>query len=479
MSRRRIRNLVVRLLGLITAVAFGSLLVQVLVLYGERGLLPACSYIESVSAHQSWWSAPTLFRLACSDTILQVSAGAGVVVGLVLFAGFAPLACLGVAWFLYLSFTTVGRDFLHFQWDNLLLESLFFVALVTPAGWRLSRLGEPSRAGSFLLLWLIVRLHVESGLAKLLSGDPTWRDLTAMASYYETAPLPTWVGWYAHQMPEWVHRTTSAYTLVVEIILPLLLFVHRRARAAIVAVLVTLQIGVILTANYTFFNYLSIVLCLFALDDGHLDWLRRRVGAASIAAPPAPVRNGVRAGLAAVMAVILAALALVPFSRWIAPMPWLDPVRQAIAPFRTLNAYHLFASMTLVRREPVIEGSVDGETWRPYEFRYKPGDPQRPPGFVAPHQPRVDFRLWFMLLGPQQQWGAAYFERILHQLLHDPASVAPLFVDDPFLHDPPQHLRVTVYRYRFTDAATRRSTGAWWDREFVLHTQPIHRGSFR
>lgn len=472
MTRRRIRNGFLRLLGLITAIAFASLLVQVLVLYGEDGLLPACSYVDALRIQQTWWGAPTLFRLGCSDFLLQLAAGGGIVAGLALSAGLVPLACLAVAWMLYLSFVTVGQDFLHFQWDNLLLESLFFAALVTPPGWRLRHLAEPSRAGSFLMLWLVFRLHFESGLAKLLSGDPTWRDLTAMASYYETAPLPTWVGWYVHQLPEWMHRVTSAYTLVVELLVPPFLFVGRRTRAAIVVVLVMLQAGVILTANYTFFNYLSIVLCLYALDDGHLDWL---VGRQSPATPAAVEPGRLPSWLVWTAALALAVLSLVPFTRWVAPLPSLDPIRQAIAPFRTLNAYHLFASMTLVRREPAIEGSYDGSEWRAYEFHHKPGEPQRAPAFIAPHQPRVDFRIWFLLLGPQQRWGAPYFDRILHQLLHSPGSVAPLFVDDPFLREPPRHLRVSVYRYRFTDAPTRRDTGAWWQRELVMQTRPMAR----
>jgi len=468
MPRREIRNLFLRLLGLIVAIAFGSLYVQVLVLYGADGLLPACGYLDGVRAHQAWWSAPTLFRFGCSDFLLQLGAIAGIVAGVGLSVGILPLGCLVIAWVLYLSFVTIGQDFLQFQWDNLLLESLFFAVLVTPPGFRMSRLGEPSRAGVFLMLWLVFRLHFESGLAKLLSGDPTWRDLTAMVSYYETAPLPTWIAWYAHQMPEWLHRATSAYTLFVELLVPLLLVVGRRTRGCVFVVLVTLQIGVILTANYTFFNYLSIVLCFFVLDDAHVAWLLRRRPLHSASAIVAHSRGRNVAAWSG--AVALAILSVVPFSRWLAPFPALDPLRQAISPFRTLNAYHLFASMTLVRREPVIEGSDDGVEWRPYEFLYKPGDPNRAPGFVAPHQPRVDFRLWFLLLGPQQRWGAPYFDRLLNQLLSEPRHAATLFVDDPFLREPPRHLRVSVYRYRFTDAPTRKATGAWWERELLFQS---------
>jgi len=456
--RVRVRNLALRLLGVVVSVAFASLYSQVLVLYGERGLLPAAAYLEGMRASASWFDMPTVFWLGCSDLVLRMAAAAGAAAGLVLAAGIAPRLCLVLAWVLYLSFATIGRDFLHFQWDNLLIESLFFALFVAPAGWRLANGAPPGRLGVFLMLWLVLRVHLESGAAKLLSGDPTWRDLTAMASYYETAPLPTWLAWYFHQLPLWVHQAASGYTLVVELLVPLLLWAGYRVRLVVFLVLATLQVGVILTANYTFFNYLTIVLCLFVLDDRHLPGR-----GADLAMPRSVAAGGLRRLAAAVVAIILMALSFVPFSRFVAPLPELDPVRRVLATFRCINAYHLFASMTLVRREAVIEGSDDGSEWREYEFHHKPGDPLRRPEFVAPHQPRVDFRMWFLLLG--SHWGAPYFDTLLDRILHDPKAVAPLFAVDPFPVVPPRYLRVAVYRYWFTGWEEGRRTGAWWRRE--------------
>ena len=124
----------------------------------------------------------------------------------------------------------------------------------------------------------------------------------------------------------------------------------------------------------------------------------------------------------------------------------------ALDELRSINAYHLFAQMTLVRREPVIEGSDDGTDWQPYELRYEPGDVDRAPPFVAPHQPRVDFQMWFLLLG---RGLARWFQTLLDRMRHDPAAVAPLFARNPFPDAPPRLVRIAVYRYRFTDAATR------------------------
>jgi lipase maturation factor 1 len=176
---------------------------------------------------------------------------------------------------------------------------------------------------------------------------------------------------------------------------------------------------------------------------------------------------------------VLLPLSVIPFLPFInlAAYQRTLPVRRVLNNFRSINAYHLFANMTLVRREPVIEGSDDGEHWEAYEFRYKPGDPDRAPRFVAPHQPRVDFQLWFLLLGGRIS--APYFDMLLMRLLEAPPVVAPLFARDPFPAQPPKFVRVAVYRYRFTDAATRRATGAWWSRELLGTSPPLTRQSLR
>ena len=462
--RTRIRNVVVRLIGLTASIAFASLYSQVLVLVGERGLLPAADWLARIRADAGWFEVPTIFWLDCSDVALQSAAIAGIVVGLVLALGWAPRLCLIVLWVLYLSFATIGRDFLHFQWDNLLLESFFVAFLAAPSTLRLRDGGPPGRVAVFLALWLVFRLHFESGAAKLLSGDPTWRNLTAMVDYYETAPLPTWIGWYAHQLPEWVHWLTAALTLVVELAVPLFVWMGHRVRGLAFLAMAGLQVGVILTANYTFFNYLTIVLGLFVLDDAHL--FGRARSRAELALPR---RSGPLRWFAVAGGAVVVGLSFVAFSRFLAPLPELDPWRRVLATYRTVNAYHLFASMTLVRREAVIEGSEDGSEWHAYEFHYKPGDPMRRPAFVAPHQPRVDFTMWFLLLG--SRWGAPYFDTLLDRILHDPEAVASLFAENPFPHAPPRFVRVAVYRYWFTDWDEGWRSGAWWRRELLTLSQ--------
>ncbi len=477
-SRAHIRNLFVRLLGVVFLIAFLSLLPQITLLVGARGLLPADAYLNAIRALGGPLRFPTVFWAGCSDTALRGAAVLGAVLSFGLILNVAPRYCLIALWALYLSFVTVGQTFFAFQWDNLLLESAFFALFVTPGGLRPRSAPAPHPIAVFLLLWLVFRLHFESGLAKLLGGDPTWRNLTAMVTYYETAPLPTWLGWYAQQLPLWAQKASVLFTFFVELLLPLCLWGPRRLRAAVFGFMIAMQLSIIATANYGFFNYLSIVLCLFVLDDGHLAWVASRFGRNLSAVAPRVIERP-RLIVAAAGAAGLVAVSLVPFFPFL-PVPAalrreVMPVRRVLDDYRSINAYHLFVQMTLVRREAVIEGSADGVTWQPYEFRYKPGDPQRAPAFVAPYQPRLDFQLWFLLLGGPIR--APYFDHLLEDLLQRPAAVAPFFARDPFPREPPRFLRVAVYRYRFTDPATRRATGAWWQRDLLGYSQVVSRRS--
>lgn len=454
-NRARVRNLFLRIVGGIVVVAFWSLWVQADVLFSSRGLLPVCAVV----GRTGFWGTPSLLHLGCSDfalrALLVAGMASGVALALLILPGFALLAAL----LLYTSVVTVGGDFLSFQWDNLLLETLAFSLFVAP--WR-SNATPPHPLAVVLIQSLLVRLNVESGLAKWLFGDPTWRDLTAMVSYYETAPLPTWIGWWAHQMPVWAHQATGAATYVVEGLVPWLIWGPRRWRVAAMLAMIAFQVVVIATANYGFFNYLSIALCLWFLDDDHLPFGRR---AADDDVPPRTSRLATAAW--AIVLTAMLPLSVVPFAGFVpAARPLLArvaPVRRVLNTVRWVNAYHLFASMTFVRREPILEGSRDGVTWKAYEFRYKPGDPLRPPPFVAPHQPRVDFQLWFLLLGDRGI--PLYLRQLIHQLLGDPAAVRSLFAVDPFPDVAPVYVRIASYRYRFTDRATRDATGAWWTRE--------------
>jgi hypothetical protein len=373
-------------------------------------------------------------------------------------------------WLLYLSLSTVSSDFLSFQWDALLLEAGLIALFIAPLSfWHRPQQHEPRTGARWLVWWLLFRLMLGSGIVKLASGDPTWRDLTALAYHYQTQPIPTPFGWFAQQLPAWWQRTSTALVLGIELGAPWLIWSPRRIRTSVCAAFIGLQILIAATGNYAFFNVLTIALAITLIDDGSwrsLRWARRYMRSED---PRREVSNARRWPRWAVTA---AALVVVPVSLVIlsgqagTSVPgsgFIAPVYEAIAPFRSINAYGLFAVMTTARREIIIEGSNDGRTWRAYEFKYKPGDVQRRPPWVAPHQPRLDWQMWFAALGTYQS--ESWFQEFCRRLLEGSPAVRRLLADDPFPGAPPRYVRGMLYEYRFSDRQTRALSGAWWIRE--------------
>ena len=482
-----------RSLGIIYLIAFVSLWVQIIGLVGTDGILPADSAMGSMRLSADaqrlgldrYHLAPTLCWFKATDGFLSSQCAAGATLAVLLILGFAPAPCLFLLWLIYLSLATVCREFLGFQWDNLLLETGFLAIFLAPLQlWlRSPRAAPPSRLVLWLLRWLLFKLMFQSGCVKLLSGDPAWHNLTALTFHYETQPLPTWIGWYAHQLPVWAQKASAAAMFGIELFIPFLIFAPRRPRQFACLVLVLFQGLIFLTGNYCFFNLLTIVLCLLLLDDAALRALlppklrnslplarlqQRGTNSPSLAPCPSPLDlRKWPVQITVPLACIAVATALIQFSGMFrVPMPWPRPMLAVyawLAPFRTFNSYGLFAVMTTSRPEIIIEGSNDGVAWLPYEFKYKPGDVKRRPGFVAPHQPRLDWQMWFAALGDYRHnpWLVNFCQR----LLEGSGPVLRLLEHNPFPHAPPRYMRAVVYDYHFTDFATRRQTGAWWRRQ--------------
>ncbi len=476
-----------RVMGATYLVAFVSLWTQIIGLVGARGILPAHEALANVATRYGpirYWFLPTFAWLNASDGALHALCAAGTLLSVLVVVGIAPVASLAGCWALYLSLATVGQDFLWFQWDGLLLEAGFLALFLAPWRWR-SRPGSdppPSRLALAMLRWLLFRLMFSSAVVKLTSGDPSWRDLTALQYHYETQCLPPWTAWTMHQLPAWFQRLSGVVMFAIEGLAPFLIVAPRRIRFAGIAAIVGLQLLICVTGNYGFFNLLTLALCLLALDDGVWPWRWRAARAARLAeavadrlptpgaspdTAPAPRRGRWSPWIPRPALAVLFVLSLVPLvealhapTRWMGPVPGLF---RFASPFRTVNRYGLFAVMTTRRPEIVIEGSADGATWREYAFRWKPGDVRRPPGFVAPHMPRLDWQMWFAALSDfrREPWFLAFCER----LLEGSPPVLSLLAADPFEGRPPRYVRALVYDYRFTDAATRRATGAWWRRE--------------
>jgi lipase maturation factor 1 len=528
-----VRWVFLRSLGLIYLVAFVSLWVQIIGLVGRNGILPADTAMDSMRLGAEsqrigldrYHLVPTLCWFTASDGFLKFQCAAGTALAVLLVVGIAPAPCLFLLWLIYLSLSTVCREFLGFQWDILLLETGFLAIFLAPLQlWpRLVCAAPPSRLVLWLLRWLLFKLMFQSGCVKLLSGDPAWRSLTALRFHYETQPLPTWIGWYAHQLPAWAQTASVVIMFGIELFVPFLIFAPRRLRQWACVALVFLQTLIFLTGNYCFFNLLTIALCLLLLDDAALKAIlperwreallvastrRERIdsmggqassraqlspedGAREDARPPssggpdptplAPQssrRNTWRwpIQITLPLAAIAVISSLMQFSAMFGlRMPWPKPLVAVYAwlePLRTFNHYGLFAVMTTSRREIIIEGSNDRVAWRPYEFKYKPGDVRRRPRFVEPHQPRLDWQMWFAALGDYRQ--NPWLVNCCVCLLKGSRPVPALFERNPFPRRPPRYIRVVVYEYRFTDFATRRRTGAWWQRqEKGLYLPPL------
>src|SRR5271163_2894812 len=290
-SRDRLipRWIFLRALAAIYFSAFYSLLFQIKGLIGPEGVLPARDYLAAVarSIPQSrFWYAPTLFWFSASSHALMAITWIGLAASVVAFLNLWPRLSFFVCFVCFLSFVAASSDFSSYQSDGMLLEAGFLALFFAPRGvlpgWGADH--PPSRAALFLLQWEWFRIYFESGMVKLVSGDPQWRTLTAMDEYYQNGPLPTWIGWYVEHLPHWFHVATAAGTLGLELGLVFLLFFPRRVRLVCFLIVTPWEIGVILTANYTFLNYLVLALGLLLLDDGFL----RRFVPAGFHLPAAP-----------------------------------------------------------------------------------------------------------------------------------------------------------------------------------------------
>ncbi|MFY9852822.1 MAG: lipase maturation factor family protein [Terracidiphilus sp.] len=516
------RWIFLRALALIYFSAFYSLLFQINGLIGPEGVLPAQQFLKAVAENlggSRYWYAPTLYWYSASSTALITVTWIGLAASLLAFLNLWPRLNFLISFACFLSFISASGVFSSYQSDGMLLEAGFLSLFFTPRGllpgWGANN--PPSRASWFLLQWEWFRIYFESGMVKLLSGDVEWRNFTAMDEYYQNGPLPTWIGWYAQHLPHWFHAASVGATLGLELGLVFMMFFPRRVRLICFFIVTPWEIGVILTANYTFLNYLVLSLGFLLLDDSclmrlvparwqpHEERFRspepapelkeeqplsilraNEVGLASADGPAVAeseahevvslrerwlekIRSVLQVaslGLAALMLSWIfydttAEMIGLPLHR--IPVP-VSPIA-ALEPFRIANQYGLFAVMTRGRYEIEFQGSDDGRNWTPYLFRNKPQLLNEAPRIYAPYQPRFDWNLWFASLGPWRQNEMVPLTEE-HLLLGSPA-VLSLFRDNPFPQMPPRYLRAVLWQYWFTSADEKRRTENWWRRRYL------------
>jgi hypothetical protein len=465
----RVQWLYLRGLGLVFCLAFASLLPQLSGLVGPEGLEPASALLEWARAElgsERYQQLPTLLWLfGAGEAALHAVCLAGLALGALLVANVAPRWALVGAWACYLSLVIAGGTFLSFQWDVLLLEAALVSIPLAPGHLRPpGSVAEPPRGAILLVRLLLARLMLMSGVVKLASGDPTWRHLTALEFHYWTQPLPNVIAYFVDQLPAILHRASVAVMLGIELVAPVLLFGPRLVRRGAAAALAALQLGILTTGNYGFFNLLSLVLCIAALDDGLLE--RWRLFQRLPLTPAAPERRS-RAGMAALVGfgLVYATLALSLDLRRVINVPLPAPVSwtlRELAGFRSINSYGLFAVMTTERQEILIEGSADGQTWREYLLKWRPGPVDEMPRFVAPHQPRLDWQMWFAALSTCEN--NPWLLHLQKQLLEGAPLARGFFREAPFPDAPPRYVRTRLFDYRFTRFSEWRATGAWWTR---------------
>jgi hypothetical protein len=454
----RARWLFLRALGLIFFSAFYALWFQIHGLIGARGILPAAPWLRAVHEAlglRGYWLAPTLLWLDASDAMLTALVIAGLLASVALTVNVAPRISIAIAAICFLSFVAAAQDFSAYQSDGMLLEAAFLSLFFAPPGLRPGRgaAHPPLRLSWLLLVYEWFRIYFESGLVKILSGEEQWRTLTAMDKYYENGPLPTFLGWYVQHWPHGFHAFSAAATLIVELFVVWLIVFGPVGRRIAFALTTPLQIGIILTANYAFLNYLVLALGILLLDTqqpaaaDHEQRSRRTIAAATV------------------LAIHFATTTLMFF------LPYF-PTAQLVAPFRIANSFGLFAVMTRARYEVEFQGTADGKTWIAYPFAYKPQDPLRRPGIFAPYQPRFDWNLWFASLGSWQD--NPWVLNVEARLVENSPDVLRLFAGNPFAQKPPVAVRAVLWQYWFTSREERARTGAWWNRKLIGEYAPAY-----
>jgi hypothetical protein len=509
------RWIFLRALALIYFSAFYSLLFQIKGLIGPDGILPARDYLAEIAQQLGpvrYWYAPSLYWISSSSTMMMAVTWIGLIASVIAFLNFWPRVSFFICFVCFLSFVGASGTFSSYQSDGMLLEAGFLALFFAPRGfwpgWGAQ--SPPSRMSWFLLQWEWFRIYFESGMVKLASGDVEWRNFTAMDEYYQNGPLPTWIGWYVEHLPHWFHAATVGGTLALELGLVFMMFFPRKVRQILFFIVTPWEIGVILTANYAFLNYLVLSLGFLLLDDRFLlrftpAHFRPRqperieastpeiadehslsilgAGESSLATADieasgqAPKRSAFldrlgfswRVASVAVTAFMLTWIAYNTTAEMIA-IPFREnplPIKPLIAlePFRIANQYGLFAVMTRGRYEIEFQGSDDGTNWIAYPFRNKPQALDEAPGIYAPYQPRFDWNLWFASLGGWRENEIVPLTE--ERLMVGDADVLALFRGNPFPQTPPRYVRAVIWQYWFTTEEEKRRTGDWWRREYL------------
>lgn len=448
-----------RLIGLIYLFVFGAFLFQMQGLFGSRGILPIERFLRFIKMRlgkRGYYYVPTVFWLSASDTAIMAVPMLGTVLSVLLMLGFYPSVILPIMYILHLSIVSSGQDFLSFGWEMFFLEITFNAML-------LSWTYPPNLFVWISLNILIIRFHIQAGVVKLQSRDRSWQSLTALCYHYQTQPLPNTLAWYAHHLPVWFHKFSAVNMLFIELVVPFAVFGTEQMRLFAFICFFLLQYTIWVTGNYSYLNYLTVVLCSLLISDTYLEALVEAPAYIS----PTPVLVNVFVSLIGISLIILQLIRLWHHFFFNKRLAW---ILDWIQPLHIVNRYGIFAVMTTERYEIVIEGSDDGKNWKEYTFRYKPSELDWRPRRIAPYQPRIDWQAWFLPFSyfEDNNW----FQNLISRLFENSPHVLKLIRHNPFPDVPPNYIRALTYLYEFSDPQTKKETGQWWKRTLVGYYSP-------
>lgn len=450
-------------LSLTYFIAFLSLTPQVLGLFGRQGILSIdhlLNLLDRDMKAERFYHLPSVFWLSSSDRTLKFVCLAGMTAASLAFLGFSQSIMFAVCFLCYLSFVSCGQIFLTYQWDALLLELGFLGLFFAPWRWEWLPLSayELHPAIYLLALLLLFKLMFLSGVIKLTHKDLSWKNFSAMSFHYWTQPLPTPLAFFFHKLPFAAQRFSTAVMFFIELVVPFFIFIPGPVRIIAVSLIVFLQVMILLTGNYGFFNLITLGLSLAVLPDSSwgfvINWVQ-----------PHHIPNAVAFAVC---------LILIPgHIFWIyktlfeksTKLNFMLPFMRFIYPFRLNNPYGLFAVMTKSRPEIIMQGSMDGNEWTDYELNYKPGNPRRAPPVVAPHQPRLDWQMWFAALEDFNE--NLWLQNLATRVFENSSDVISLFQKNPFPKEPPQFLRFVRYEYGFSSFQELLQHKRWWNRQFI------------
>lgn len=452
-----------RALAAVYLIAFIAAANQFRALLGEHGLLPIPRFTARVPFRES----PSIFHFHYSDRFFAAVAWSGAAVSAAIVAGAADAVPLWASmllwlapWLLYMSIVNVGQTWYGFGWESLLLETGFLAVFLGNA-----RTGPPVLV-LWLLRWLVFRVEFGAGLIKM-RGDPCWRDLTCLYYHHETQPMPGPLSWFFHHLPKPLHRVEVGANHVAQLAVPVLLFTPQPVASVAAGIIVVTQLWLVLSGNFAWLNWLTIVLALPAVD-GSL--------AASVlplprppALPAAPLWYEV---VVLAVTVFVVGLSYYPARNLVSRRQLMN---YSFNRLHLVNAYGAFGSINRFRYEVVVEGTDEDEitsetVWREYGFKGKPGDPRRLPRQFAPYHLRLDWLMWFVAISPL--YADPWFVPFVAKLLENDPAILKLLRTNPFPTIPPTHVRARLYHYRFTDWRRLRTTGEWWERTLVREFLP-------